>query len=122
MELPGGGDEDGVDVVVGDRGQRVADHPAAGHGGGDLLGLVGEGVADRDHLRAGDAAVEAGDVVRAHHPDTEHGDPQVARGDVGEVRERPGAGLGGGHAWVSDPVVGVLGVPSCSEGNPQLAM
>jgi hypothetical protein len=106
----------GVDVVVGDRGQRVADHPAAGHGGRHLLGLLREGVADRDDLRAGDAAVEPGDVVGTHHPDAQDGDPQVAGRDVGQVRERPGAGLCGGHARSSSGVAG-LGVPICSDGS-----
>jgi hypothetical protein len=58
-------------------------------------------------------------VVRAHHPDAQDGDPQVAGGDVGEVRERPGAGLCGGHACASGAF---FGRPIRSDGKPQLPM
>jgi hypothetical protein len=119
VELPGGGDDDGVDPVVGDRGRRVADHPAAGHADGDLLGLLGEGVAHRGHPRAGDPAVQARHVVGAHHPDAEHGDTQFARRDLGRDRQDAGPCLGGGHAccsWV------IFGRSISSEGMPQLPM
>jgi hypothetical protein len=119
VELAGGGDDHGVDLRVGDRGQRVGDHAAARHAGGDRVGLLGEGVAHHHHAGAGDPAVQAGDVVGAHHPDAEDGDPQLVRGDVGEDRQHAGGGLGGGHACSSCVVVGV---PISSERSPQEPM
>jgi hypothetical protein len=104
---------------VGDRGQRVADHPAAGHLGGHLLGLLREGVADRDHPDPGDAAVQPGHVVGAHHADAEHGHPQLTGRDVGQLREHAGGGLRGGHACCSERVVAA---PISSEAMPQPAM
>ncbi len=73
-----GGQDDGVDTRVGDRVERVADHPAAGGDPGrDLLGLLDEVIVDDGDRGALDALGDACDVVGAHHSDTQDGDAQV---------------------------------------------
>ena len=51
-----GGEDDGVDVRIGDRVERVGDGAAAGDARGDLLGLLGDVVVDDGDPGAGDPA------------------------------------------------------------------
>ena len=70
---PGGGQHHGVDVGIGDGVQRVADRACTRHRCGDLFGLLGQVVVHHDDAGVADTAGDPGDVVGAHHADTEHG-------------------------------------------------
>ena len=56
---------------------------AAGDARGDLLGLLGDVVVDDDDPGARDLVVMPGDVIGAHHADTEDGDTEVRHGVSG---------------------------------------
>ncbi len=68
-----GGEHHGVDVRIGDGVEWVDDGAAAGDAGGDLLGLLGDVVVDDSHPGARDSGAQSGDVIGAHHTDTENG-------------------------------------------------
>ncbi len=72
-----GGEHDRIDIRIGDGVERVDDGAAAGDGGGDLLGLLGDVVVDDNHPGAGDSGAQSGDVIGAHHADTQNGYTQV---------------------------------------------
>ena len=64
VRRPGAGDHDGVDVVGGDRRERVGDHPGADRVG-DAVGLLGREVADHGDAGAPGAPRQALDVERS---------------------------------------------------------
>jgi hypothetical protein len=77
MGRTGCGQQHGIYICGGDGIEGVGRHPRPGHRSSHPFSLVGEMVVDYRYPCTADSLGDAGDVVGAHHADTEHGNTQV---------------------------------------------